>query len=221
MAATIVILILWLGFAGSHLVLSSTQVRALLVERFGEDRFRLLYSLLALAFFIPLVWVYFTHKHAGWWLWGTPRGALMFWTVSLGMAVAFVLLVAGLARPSPASIAPGDPITNGVYRITRHPVFMALAIFGLMHLLANGSAADIVFFGGFVVFSLVGGRHQDQRKLASDDARYSGFYAATPFLPFTGSATLQGIKELHPAVLATAIVLTVIVRYFHVSWFGG
>lgn len=221
MAATIVVLILWLGFAGSHLVLSSTQVRALLVERFGEDRFRLLYSLLALAFFIPLVWVYFTHKHAGAWCWGTPRGALMVWTADFGMAVAFVLLVASLARPSPAGIVPGDPIANGVYRITRHPMFMAFAVFGLMHLLVNGSAADIVFFGGFVVFALVGGWHQDQRKLAGGDARFSAFHAATPFIPFTGSGTLQGIKELHPAVLAAGIVLTVIVRYFHAAWFGG
>lgn len=221
MAATIVILILWLGFAGSHLVLSSQQLRGVLVERLGEERFRLLYSLLALAFFVPLVWTYFAHRHAGLWLWGLSRGTAMTWTVGIGMAVALTLLVAGLARPSPAGIVPGEPTTGGVYGITRHPVFMAFAIFGLMHLLPNGSIADIIFFGGFVVFALIGAWHQDQRKLASGDPRYSGFYAATPFLPFTGASTLQAVKELSPAILAAGIVLTVVIRYFHSSWFGG
>jgi len=219
MMATIMIFILWLGFGGSHLVLSSTPVRGLLVERFGEDRFRRIYSILALAFFIPLVWVYFANKHAGPWLWGTPRGTWLIWIVSLGMVASIVLLVAGVAHPSPANMSPGEPITTGVYRITRHPRFMAFAIFGLLHLIVNGAATDIVFFGGFVAFALIGGWHQDQRKLASGDARYRDFHLATPFLPFSGSATLHGIKELSRTVLAIGVGLTLVLRFFHRSWF--
>jgi uncharacterized membrane protein len=176
---------------------------------------------LALAFFVPLVWTYFTNKHAGPWVWALHRSASMHGAISVGMALAFVLLVAGVARPSPASIAPGSPTPSGALRITRHPVFMAFALFGLLHLLPNGSTADAVFFGGFIVFSLIGGWHQDQRKLASGDPEFRAFHAATPFLPFTGNATLQGIKELHPAVVVAGLLLTVLVRYFHTAWFGG
>lgn len=221
MVATIVLLILWVGFAGSHLMLSGMRVRGVLVERLGDSTFRLFYSLLALAFFVPLVWTYFTNKHAGPWVWALHRSAWMHGAISVGMALAFVLLVAGVARPSPASIAPGSPTPSGAQRITRHPVFMAFALFGLLHLLPNGSTADAVFFGGFIVFSLVGGWHQDQRKLASGDPDFRAFHAATPFLPFTGNATLQGIKELHPAVVAAGLLLTVLVWYFHTAWFGG
>ena len=223
MMATIMILILWLGFGGSHLVLSSTPVRGLLVERFGEERFRRIYSILVLAFFIPLVWVYFTNKHAGLWLWGTPRGTWLIWIVNLGMVASIVLLVAGIASPSPASLrasmSPGEPITTGVYRITRHPQFMGFAFFGLLHLIVNGAATDIVFFGGFVALALIGGWHQDQRKLASGDARHRDFHQATPFLPFSGNATLQGIKELSPTVLAIGVGITLVLRFFHRSWF--
>ena len=45
------IILLWLGFAGSHLTLSSLPVRRGLVARIGENAFRGLYSLVAFAFF--------------------------------------------------------------------------------------------------------------------------------------------------------------------------
>ena len=55
------IVLLWLGFAGSHLLLSTLPVRRRLVTRMGEQPFRGLYSLVAFAFFVPLVLTYFTH----------------------------------------------------------------------------------------------------------------------------------------------------------------
>src|SRR3989442_6152071 len=160
MSPTLTLVLLWLGFAGSHLVLSSLPVRRVMVARIGEGPFRGLYSLLAFAFFIPLVWTYFTHKHAGPWLWMLPRTTALLWTVYIGMGLAFVLAVAGLMRPSPAAIVPGDPTPSGVYRITRHPGMMGTALFGLAHLLPNGSTADVALFSGLVLFPLIACVHQ-------------------------------------------------------------
>jgi hypothetical protein len=42
-----------------------------------------------------------------------------------------------------------------------------------------------------------------------------------PFLPFTGRATLRGLRDLFPTVAGVGILATVIVRWFHASWFGG
>jgi len=221
MSPALTIGLLWLGFAGSHLILSSLPVRQRLVARIGEDAFRGLYSLVAFAFFVPLVWIYFRHKHAGATLWMLPMGPALRWTVYVGMGFGFVLAVAAFVRPSPAGIIPGDSRPRGIYRITRHPLFMALALFGLLHLLPNGHAADVAFFGGFALFSLIGAAHQDRRKLATDPARYRPFYEGTPFLPFTGRATLQGVRELFPVVAPLGIVVAVVVRHFHASWFGG
>ncbi len=221
MDATIVILLLWLGFAVTHIGLSSTPVRQFLVTRLGENPFRGVYSLIAFAFLIPLVWFYFTHKHAGPWLWVLPRGVPLLLVMYVGMAVVFVLFIASLVRPSPGSILPGNATPRGVQRITRHPLFMALALFGLLHMLPNGSTADIVFFGGFTLFSLVGGWHQDQRKLAEAPLSYRQFYQRTPFLPFTGSATLQGLRELSPVIIAGGVLATLVVRHYHSAWFGG
>jgi uncharacterized membrane protein len=221
MIATVVILLLWLGFAATHIGLSSMPFRERLVARLGENPFRGVYSLISFAFFVPLIWVYFTNKHAGPSLWTIPTGIPLLLVMYVGMAVAFTLVIGSLARPSPGAVIPGGATPHGVQRITRHPLFMGLALFGLLHLLPNGSAADIAFFGGFPVFSLIGGWHQDQRKLAEGPASYRSFYQSTPFLPFTGGATLQGIREISPIIIAVAILATLVVRHFHASWFGG
>jgi uncharacterized membrane protein len=214
------ILFWWFLFGGSHMVLSSWSVRQPLVARLGEGGFRGLYSAVAFACFIPLVWTYFVSKHAGPLLWALPDSLALRWCVYAAMGVAFTLLAASFVRPSPAAVVPGPSTPRGASRITRHPLLMSLAIFGLAHLLLNANATDVAFFGGFVLFSPLGAWHQDQRKVATGVAGYREFRDSTPFLPFTGAETLQGIRELGP-VIAAGVVLTMIVRYFHHSWFGG
>jgi len=220
MAPTTTILLLWLGFAGSHMILSSLPVRKPLIAALGEQAFRALYSLVSFVFFVPLVWVYFAHKHDGAALWNLQMGPALLALVSIGMAVAFVLLVSAFVQPNPGSIAGGPPTPRGVLHLTRHPLMMAFALFALLHLIPNGFASDVAFFGGFAAFSLVGAWHQDQRKLVTD-ATYPAFHAATPFLPFTGRNTLRGLRELSPLAVALGIGLTVLVRAYHSTLFGG
>jgi len=221
MSPALLVALLWLGFAATHMGLSSLRARAALVRRLGERPFQGVYSLVAFAFFIPLVWTYFAHKHTGRWLWVFERGPALRWPMYLGMAAAFVLIVIALVRPSPAAVVPGDPRPQGIYRITRHPLLMGLALFGALHLIPNGSATDVAFFGGLVAFSLVGAWDQDRRKLALGTPGFRQFHAATPFLPFTGRDTLQGLRELSPALVAAGVVVAAIVRWFHPRWFGG
>lgn len=220
MRPTTMIVTWWIAFAGSHITLSSVAVRRGLVDRLGEIGFRALYSTVAFACFVPLVWTYFANKHAGPLLWALPHGPLLRGCVYIAMAIAFTLFAASFVRPSPAAVVPGPATPRGAFRITRHPLLMSLAIFGLAHLLPNGHAADVAFFGGFVLFSPIGAWHQDQRKLSTGPAGFREFHDATPFLPFSGRETAQGIRELRP-VIAAAIAITVVVRYFHPSWFGG
>lgn len=221
MTPTITIVLLWVAFAATHIALSSQRLRPRLVATLGEGPFAGVYSLIALATFVPLVWTYFAHKHAGPLLWSIPLGSALRWTIYVGMALAFLLMVAGLVRPSPASMVPGDSTPRGAQRFTRHPLFMGLGLFGLLHLVPNGNAADVAFFGGFPVFAAIGCWHQDQRKLAAGPPGYREFVRETPFVPFTGSATLQGIRELSPLVIAGALGTTWLLRYFHPAWFGG
>jgi uncharacterized membrane protein len=221
MHPTVKVALLWLGFAGSHMILSHVPIRRKLVQRLGEQPFRGLYSLVSFVFFVPLVWSYASAKHSGPWLWSISVGPVLQLFLNAAMGIAFILLAASFVQPSPASVVPGKPSAHGALRITRHPLFMSFVIFGLVHLVGNGSTTDVVFFGGFVLFTLVGAWHQDRRKLAEGTPGYREFCKEAPFLPFTGPQTATGIGELSPLVIAAGVALTIVVRYFHASWFGG
>ncbi len=224
MSPTLSIVALWLLFAGSHMVLSSMRVRPKLVGVLTPGGFLAGYSVLALAIFIPLVGTYFDHKHQGAMLWSLRVGPFLEVFSIVVMAIALTILIAGIIQPSPASIsAQGKSLepARGIQLITRHAVFMAAGLFGLVHLVPNGFATDIAFFGGFPLFAVVGSWHQDQRKLATEPERYSAFYEATPLIPFTGSRTLEGLKQIPPLAYALGIGATAVLRYFHASWFGG
>lgn len=220
---TLMIVLLWLAFAFSHMLLSSLKFRPRVVGVLGEKAFMGVYSLIALAAFVPMVSVYFGNKHSGPMLWSIEMTPLVETGITVAMGVAMVLLVAAMVTPTPVAIgAPRDqPIAvKGVHYITRHGVFMAVGLFGLVHLIPNGFASDVAFFAGFPIFAIVGCRHQDRRKLVTDADRYVEFHAATPLIPFTGRQTLRGLKELSPIGYAGGIALAVLLRYFHAQWFG-
>jgi uncharacterized membrane protein len=106
------------------------------------------------------------------------------------MLLAVVLFVMMLATPSPASMRPGATVARGVLRVTRHPMNMAFACFGIAHVAANGFLGDVFFFGQFAVLGLVGAFHQDARLVRVRGERYREFMASTSVLPF--AAILQG-----------------------------
>ena len=223
MSPTLTIVLLWLAFAASHMVLSSLELRPRVVGVLGEKGFMGVYSLIALATFVPMVAVYFGNKHSGRLLWSIAITPPIETGVTLVMGAAVILLVAGVITPSPVAmtVAPDQRVeVKGVHYLTRHAVFMAVGLFGLVHLIPNGFASDIAFFAGFPIFAIVGCLHQDRRKLVTDAERYGEFHAATPLVPFTGRQTLRGLRELSPIAYGTGIGLAVVLRYFHAQWFG-
>jgi len=220
MSPTLAVTLWWVAFAGAHVVLSSLPVRGRLIARMGARGFQGFYSLVVLVLFVPLVWTYATHKHTGPLLWSVPLTPAVRWVLYVGIATAFVLVVASFMTPSPAGMVPTKMAPRGVLRITRHPFVMGTALWALIHMAINGFATDVAFFGGFVVFALVGARHQDARKIATGVPGYREFCDATPFIPFTGRETLRGLGEMLPAA-AIGVLVTAVVRHYHSSLFGG
>lgn len=214
MSVTTSIVLLWIAFTGTHLGLASVRVEPKLRAKLGDAAFLGLYSALALALFVPLVMIYFGNRHAGPWLWTVEVGPALRVLLYLGMTLGLILAVGSLLRPSPASLVPNAPAeVRGVYRVTRHPLVLGLALVWALHLVPNASSADIAFFGGFLLFSLAGAWHQDARKLHAGDAKFREFHAATSFLPF--GRGVAGLGDLPPLVVALGVLAALGVRWLH------
>jgi uncharacterized membrane protein len=213
----------WILFAATHMGLSSQRLRPRIVARLGDRGFLGLYSLVALATFVPLVSSYYAHKHAGPYLWQLARLPGVRWIGIALVGAALVLVVAGLLQPSPASMMPGKPLVRGVARITRHPLFMGFGLWGVAHLLlATVHPSELVFFGGFALFAIVGCEHQDQRKLATQGESYRAYVAATPFLPFASTGFARGLVEMPmPVAIAAGIALAWTLREYAHGWLAG
>ena len=96
--------------------------------------------------------------------------------------------------------------------------------FGLAHLLMNGWLGDIIFFGGFVVLGIVGGIHQDRRKLREIGAPYREFLAATSFFP-GGALIGRRVEWSSGDIPWTAVIVGIaggiLLVTFHPLMFGG
>ena len=216
MSPTVSILLLWAAFTATHLGLASVRVEPKLRARLGDVGFLGLYSAVALGIFVPLMSIYFGNRHSGPWLWTVTVGPVLRVFLYLGMTLGLVLAVGSLLRPSPASLVPNAPAeVRGVYRITRHPLVLGLALIWALHLIPNASTADVAFFGGFLAFSLAGARHQDLRKLHAGDPKIREFIAATSFLPF--GRGVGGLADLPPLVIALGVLAALGIRWLHGS----
>ena len=221
---------LWaLLFFGSHLVISSRAVRPRLIAMDGERTYPGIYSIVALATFIPLVLALAHHKHSGAMLWNLRDVAVVRWIVWLLLLFAFIIFVASFITPNPASMgAVGGnkdaSLARGVLKISRHPGFVAFSTFVIAHILMNGLPGDVIFFGSFPALSIIGGMHQDARKEAQLGASYKGLVASTSFFP--GIALLQGRRHWTASdtpwiAIAIGIALTASIAWLHPTIFGG
>jgi len=214
--------VLWVG---THLGISSTRLRSRLISLVGAEPYRGVYSLVAFATLGPLIYEFAYHKHSGpllWYLRATPEARGVTWLL---MFLAFIFLAASLINPAPSSIGAASQNTpRGLQKLTRHPGLVAFSLFGIGHLLMNGWAGDVIFFGAFPVLGIAGGLTQDQRKLRELGDSYRQFMDATSFFPFL--ALLSGRQKWQPGdmpwiVIVVGIVVAAVTVAVHPYIFGG
>lgn len=227
MKSEIVILLWWLMFGGSHIIGSSIPVRNFFINRIGTLGFKAIYSLVALATFIPLCYVFFSNRHVGYHFYSA--GYFVELLANFIMLGSFIVLMQGFVTANPmTSMAEltGRVVRtgHGIQRVTRHPQNLAFGLFGLAHLLANPYVGDWIFFGGFIIYGILSAMHQDRRLFAAGSVSVKQFLADTSAFPF--AAILTGRQrfapgEYHPPALAAAIVLFILMRLLHPMLIGG
>jgi uncharacterized membrane protein len=210
-------------FVVTHIGLCVDSIRSGLVDKIGEWPFRGLYSLISFATLGPAAVLWWQNRHLGPVLWEIaywPERILAGSLVLFGLFLLFQLL----AAPSPASMMPAKMEARGVLRITRHPMNMGLAMWGLAHVLANGTVGDIAFFGSFVVVGVIGPYHLDARHKKRKGEDFIEFCRRTSVMPFSailGRRNRLAIDELSFPLALLAVVAFVLLTFFHSRFFGG
>jgi uncharacterized membrane protein len=214
-----------LAFVAAHFLISSTGLRPRLVARLGERAYAGLFSAQALAL---IVWLVLAFRAA-------PRDRLL-WELPgatslalIAMPLVLLLAIGGFTAPNPTAVMMQAPDAGwrprGILTVTRHPVMWAFGLWALLHVVANGDLAGLIFFGAFAVLALLGTLAIDAKKRRGWNAeRWQAFAATTSNLPFL--AVAQGRTPLDwkgigwkPPVIA-ALLYIAIVLWLHPQVIG-
>lgn len=152
-------------FLLSHAIPTRPPVRPWLISRLGRRGYFIGYSLFSLA---VLGWLIVAAARAPY-VEVIPPWPLLRWVPVAIMPIVCVLAAAGMAVANPLSFGgmgrkPFDPDHPGILAISRHPILLALLLWAMAHLIANGSLAHVILFGLFVVFAWMGMWIIDRRK---------------------------------------------------------
>lgn len=194
------------AFVGSHFLLSHPW-RDPLVTRLGGKPFLGVYSLVALATF---VWIIFAARAlpetaplwlAGEWMWAAASIVMLF--ASILLAGSFF---GNPAMPEVKIDAAKQP--RGVFAITRHPMMWGFALWGFVHIAVWPTPGVIVVAATMIILALGGSAGQDAKKARLMGAGWQAWVSRTGFVPFTGPAPLRTMfPGLLPLVLGAAIWL--------------
>lgn len=211
-------------FVAMHVLLAATPIRATLTGWIGQSLYLLFYSAIALALFAWMVWSFRLAPY--YWVWGSPEWARM---IALAiMPFSAMLVVAGYLTPNPSAVLGnyalnGEDPARGIFKITRHPVMVGVALWAAVHMLANGSVAALLLFGSLLILAVVGIAHIEARRLANDDPAWERFLAVTSIVPFAAivaGRTRFVFTPMDWTRLALGLGLYALLLRFHGEAFG-
>ncbi len=126
-------------FAIHSVAIVTPSWRDRMVDRIGEWPWKGLYSVVALAGFVLIVWGYGLAKQIPYMVYLPPvwlrHGSLIL------LVFVFPLML--------AAYFPGR-----IKAVTKHPMLAATKIWAFGHLLSNGGLADVVLFGSFLIWAV-------------------------------------------------------------------
>jgi uncharacterized membrane protein len=123
---------------GIHFLPAFPDIRYRLITSLGKNSYRVLFSVVSTLGLVLLVWGF--AKAPVIQIWSPPD-----WTRHVAMVLmlpVFVLLI--------AAYLPGQ-----IKAKLRHPFLVAIKLWALAHLIANGDLASILLFGSFLAYAVV------------------------------------------------------------------
>ncbi|SIT81998.1 NnrU family protein [Pontibaca methylaminivorans] len=191
------------AFFASHVIPMRPAIRSRLMARMGVRGYFMGFSALSVA---VLIWLIIA-AHGAPYVEILPPWRIWRWAPVLVMPFVVALVVAGMMRVNPLSFGgvgrrPFDPADPGILGFTRHPMLIALLLWSVAHLLANGDLAHVILFGMFAGFAVMGMALTDRRK-----RRDLGAEAWADLARNTGWFSPSRLAGLRPDPRATLLVL--------------
>lgn len=130
-------------FLGMHFTgILANNWRQGMVRKLGITSWKLLYAAVSIVGLALIVFGYADARTDPTWLWTAPV-----WARHLAMPLTLIAFILLAATYVPA---------NRIKAKLGHPMLAAVKIWAFAHLLANGSLADVLLFGSFLVWAIVG-----------------------------------------------------------------
>ena len=128
-------------FHATHLFVTKRDARARLIDRLGENGYRVAFSIVAILGLALIVWGFGHYRaHGMITVWSPP--AFMRHITELLMLFASIFIVAAF-------------IPSRIKVKLKHPMLAAVKTWALAHLLANGDLGSILLFGSFLAWGVV------------------------------------------------------------------
>jgi len=188
-------LILVLGIVvllGVHSLTTFRETRTHLIERFGAGPFKGIYSVVALAGLALIVWGFSRYRAEGLIIvWAPPT-----WTRHLAIALMwFAFMALACINPAPGRIRGW----------LRHPMLVAVKIWALAHLLANGDAGGMLLFGSFLAWAVFD-RIAVKKRGDLGARRIASFTRADAIALGAGTLAYVAVMVLHPVLFGVAVI---------------
>lgn len=178
-------------FIGIHLFTTMRAPRAALIGRIGEGPYKGLYSLVALAGLVLIVWGFGAYRRGGYvHAWDPPA---FLHPVALALLwFALVSLAAAYAPPS------------RIKALLRHPMLVAVKAWALSHLLVNGDLGSILLFGSLLAWAIYD-RIAVKRRGDTGPAPVASFGRNDILVVAIGTVAYGAFAFLHESLIGVAV----------------
>jgi uncharacterized membrane protein len=143
-------LVLFIGVHSFRIFANPARER--LIARFGENTWKGVYSLVSLASLVLIIWGYGLSRADPVILWNPPL-----WTRDVALLLTWIAFILFPAASIPR---------NHFKQYLGHPMYAGIKIWAFAHLISNGRLEDVVLFGVFLLWSILGfsaARKRDRR----------------------------------------------------------
>jgi len=180
-------------FLGVHVFTTLRGPRAALIGRIGEGPYKGLYSLVAAAGLVLIVWGFGRYRDAGYiQIWDPPFAIFH----PIALVLLWFALVALAATYSPPS---------RIKSLLRHPMLVAVKLWALSHLLVNGDLGSLLLFGGLLAWAVYD-RIAVKRRGDPGAPTVPAFGRNDAIVIVIGTVAYVAILWLHDAVIGVAAV---------------